>query len=477
MAVDTRGAPAGEDLRQALGRALRMGSGRFLLADGRLFEYAVQPLLFGAAPTGTLLGYVVSGYAVDAALQRQTMQSASAEIAFVGRGGILTGTLDPALWSELERQLIRQDGAARTAFMGGQRCLMRVVDLSEVSSEPLSLVVAKSFAHTEQARRELNRLLVAVGASALIVGTLLMLVISGFITRPLELLTRSVREYGRDARVFLPLPEGTREVRELSRAFAAMSDEIRQRNRALLESERLATIGSMAGAVSHDLRHYLAAVYANAEFLVSPELGEEERAELFGEIRMAVHGTTDLIDSLLIFSRSTAPAQRQRDLLAYILDRALLLVKAHPEAQGVHLYARPCEARETAVTVDARQVERAIFNLLLNACQAARGSGEEPRVTAEVEHQSEAIELRIIDNGPGVADTVRDRMFEPFTSEGKQNGTGLGLTVAHVVAREHGGRVELARSRPGETIFIFSLPRAPGVQESAEPQSTLERSR
>ncbi len=480
MAVNTRGAGPGEQLRRALGTLPAAGNKRFLLADGRLFEYSVQPLFFGAAATGTLLGYVVSGYAVDGALVRQTTQTSAAEVAFISRSRLVTSTLNPALWDELYRQLVQPGaryGAARTVPLGGQRYLTSVIDLSRASSEPLYLVVTKSFAHADEARRELNRLLMVVGACALFAGTLLMLAVSGFITGPLELLTRSVRGYGKGAHVPVPPAGGTREVRELSGAFVAMSAEIRETNRALLESERLATIGRMASSVSHDLRHYLAAVYANAEFLVSSTLSEAERAELFGEIRMAVHGTTDLIDSLLIFSRATGSAPRQTELLAYILERALALVRAHPDAQGICLCAPDCDAGETAVIVDARQVQRAIFNLILNACQAARGSGGEPHVTTEMEVRGQAIELRVVDSGAGVADTVRHSMFEPFVSEGKQNGTGLGLTMAHVVAREHGGSVELIRSQPGETVFALSLPRAPGREEFAGLESAQESSR
>jgi len=85
-------------------------------------------------------------------------------------------------------------------------------------------------------------------------------------------------------------PVATLEVRELSGVFERMRRETLDTNRALLESERLATIGRMASSVSHDLRHYLAAVYANAEFLSSPKLSDAERSELFAEIRMAVLG-------------------------------------------------------------------------------------------------------------------------------------------------------------------------------------------
>src|SRR6202034_2828363 len=114
---------------------------------------------------------------------------------------------------------------------------------------------------------------------------------------------------------------GTQEIRQLSESFASMRDEIQEKNRALLESERLATIGRMASSVSHDLRHYLAAVYANAEFLASPTLPASERAELYEEIRLAVNGTTDMLDSLLVFSRTGSALQRVPTAMYTVVDR------------------------------------------------------------------------------------------------------------------------------------------------------------
>ena len=104
---------------------------------------------------------------------------------------------------------------------------------------------------------------------------------------------------------------GTQEVRELSAAFERMRSEIQTANQAVLESERLATIGRMASSVSHDLRHYLAAIYANAEFLVSNRFTPSERTEIFSEIRAAVSGTTEMLESLLIFSRTGAAIKRR----------------------------------------------------------------------------------------------------------------------------------------------------------------------
>ena len=478
LALYTRGDAPNEQLHTELEQVLGSPQKHFLLTKGRLFEFSVQPLFFGTEQTGTLLGYVVTGYAVDSAPTRRTTSISPAEITFLSRG-VITSTIPRLLWPELTMRLndpASQQQRPATIHLGQHSYLMSSTDLSDAASRPLFLIVMKSFAYAEQEQSELNRLLVGVGLCALCAGTVLMLAISGFLTAPLERLTRTVKDYGTHAVIPVLPSGGTREVRELSGAFLSMSEQLREKNQALLDAERLATIGRMASSVSHDLRHYLAAVYANAEFLVHPRRTEAERNALFEEIRTAVHGTTDLIDSLLIFSRSSSSA-RSPALLSQILDRAVALVKAHPDAQGVAICASLRTPSETEILVDARQVERAVYNLLLNACQAARGGVGSHSVTAHIETEAFMTKLHIADDGAGVADTIRDSLFEPFVSEGKQNGTGLGLTIANVVAREHGGSVRILRSRPGETIFVLSLALTGREHRHAATESWLESSR
>ena len=335
-------------------------------------------------------------------------------------------------------------------------------------------MVLKSFEPAERSISRIDRMVLVVGLLALLSGTMLMVVVSRLVTRPLEELSRSVLAFGLgDVEHRVP-SHGTQEVRQLSAAFASMRSEIQQANQAVLESERLATIGRMASSVSHDLRHYLAAIFANSEFLASDRFSTKERAEIFGDIRAAVNGTTDMIESLLIFSRTGAGIRRQSELMATLLERATAVVRAHPDADGVTLTTEYGEPAETAAVVDGKQIERAISNLLLNACQAVRAMGAAARVVATLETQERQIVVNVIDNGPGVPEKIRKSLFEPFVSEGKQKGTGLGLTLAHCIAVEHGGGVILLSSRPGETIFQMTVARALPLRN---PSDVLEDDR
>jgi signal transduction histidine kinase len=309
-------------------------------------------------------------------------------------------------------------------------------------------------------------MVLSAGLLALLCGTVLMITLSRLVTSPLEELSRSVRAFGM-GNVDHRIPRhGTQEVLELSAAFDEMRNEIHQAYQALLESERLATIGRMASSISHDFRHYLATVYANSEFLARDQLSSKERAEIFAEIKAAVLGTTDMIESLLVFSRTGAGVKRTPELMASLLERAAAPIRAHPDGAGVRIETRYGDPAETSVVVDGKQVERAIFNLLLNACQSARCSGNAAQVLVTLEAREHQMVVNVIDNGAGVPVKIRNSLFEPFVSEGKQKGTGLGLTLAHCIASEHGGEVTLLSSRPGETIFQLKVARNFGTQDA-----------
>jgi signal transduction histidine kinase len=131
----------------------------------------------------------------------------------------------------------------------------------------------------------------------------------------------------------------------------------------------------------------------------------------------------------------------------------------HPDAERVEIEVRYGDPGETAVVVDQKQIERAIFNLLLNACQSVRASAEPGHVAVTLEARDDQAIVSVIDNGAGVPEKIRGNLFEPFVSEGKQKGTGLGLTLANCIAMEHGGEVILLSSRPGETIFQMKVAR------------------
>jgi signal transduction histidine kinase len=452
--------------RQEISAAIRHPGKHYLLSGGQLFEYSVQPLYFGDAAHGSLLGYVVSGFVIDRAFVHQLSLASGVEASFMspnGRaGGVVTSTLPLAVADTLARVEGKRPPAAgpRAIYVNGEHFLALDRDISGAASAPLRLVVLKSFDKAQHAIRQINLLMLIAGALAIALGTTVMVLLSGLVTGPLEMLARGVRAYGAGQMMPTAPSGGTQEVRELNAAFITMRSNIEQAKQDLLEAERLATIGRMASSVSHDLRHYLAAIYANAEFLGTAPLSPQERVEIFADVRTAVHGTTDLLDSLLIFSQTGKAVRKTHALMATILESAVALVRKHPDAAGITITTDCGVAADTAAMVDERLLERAIYNLLLNACQSGRAPADGRRVKATIRSDEKWVTVQVIDNGPGVADSIRSSLFDPFVSEGKQKGTGLGLTLVASVAAEHGGTVTLASSRAGETVFHLAVPRA-----------------
>ena len=476
QAANAKGEANPDALKRDLQAVIADPSKHYLLSDGRLFEYSVQPLYFGSKASGTLLGYVISGFAIDSSFLREVGRGAGAEAAFFAGDSVTVSTLpeDRLASIRAKTRVIQQNGGSAIVMIGRERYLTVSRDLTGGADTNLRLVVMKSFDAADRAEKEINWLIFWVSLLVMAAGSLLMLLLAGMVTRPLELLATGVRAFGEGDRQHSLPSGGTQEVRYLSQVFAQMRGEIEKTNRALLESERLATIGRMASSVSHDLRHYLAAVYANAEFLASPALPASERAELYEEIRLAVNGTTDMLDSLLIFSRTGAALQRVPTSIYSLVERAIALVKTHPDADRVSLVLEESNL-DTTAAVDTKQVERAIYNLVLNACQSARESAGLREVKVSLSVDSESVSVTIQDSGPGVAEGIRESLFDPFVSQGKQKGTGLGLTLAWSVAREHNGDVKLISNRAGETVFRLTVARAmtPSIRNGSPSRTTV----
>ena len=238
-------------------------------------------------------------------------------------------------------------------------------------------------------------------------------------------------------------------------ALDLRNEQQRRAQTKLIEAERMSAIGRMACSISHDMRHSLSAIYANAEFLESRDRCARARADLLLEIQEAVLAMTERIDSLLQFGRSGRTNPLVHESVSLVVEKALAAVKSHPDARNVSITVGkfpPVEA-----DIEARNLESAIYNLLLNACQAATQSTHVPEVKVHLTEVDERICVTIVDNGPGIPASVRRTLFDPFVTAEKPNGTGLGLTLARRVAEEHGGSVCLEESNQGRTVFTLSL--------------------
>jgi signal transduction histidine kinase len=240
------------------------------------------------------------------------------------------------------------------------------------------------------------------------------------------------------------------------RAALDLRNELRRRAQVqMIEAERMSAIGRMACSISHDMRHSLTAIYANAELLERQDRCASTRAELLLEIQEAVLAMTERIDSLLQFGSSGRKSPLLRARVSLVVEKAVAAVKLHPDGRNVPVIVGKFPPAEA--DIDARSLESAIYNLLLNACQAATRSTHVPEVQVQLTEVDERICVTILDNGHGIPASVRRTLFDPFVTAGKPNGTGLGLTLARRIAEEHGGSVCLEESNRERTAFTLSL--------------------
>jgi len=422
-----------------------------------LYQTFVQPVYFGSKTEGPLLGFLVIGYEIDDRLAREVSKVSASQVAFSYGDEIVATTLtaDQARTAGVHA-LAR--GSSSTAssdvVVGKEHFVATSLDLSGQQQTPVRLTVMASYDQAARFLDNLNRLLLLLGLTAVLVGSGLVFVISHTFTRPLAILVEGVRalEHGDfhhplDAR-------GSDEVAELTSAFDRMRASLLKTQQALLESEQLATIGRMASSISHDLRHALAAVVANSEFLCDGRLTSAQREELYQEVRTGVNQMTDLIDSLLEFARTRESLNPTYANVTETVQRAMQAVRLHLRHQGTLIEVR--SSGQSAAWFDPRKLERALYNLLLNACEAAPSS--EGRVLVTIERADASVIISVSDNGPGIAEPIRDKLFHPFVSFGKENGTGLGLTVVQKIVQDHGGEILQERTADERTIFRITLP-------------------
>ena len=208
--------------------------------------------------------------------------------------------------------------------------------------------------------------------------------------------------------------------------------------------------------LAHEIKNPLGGIRGSAQ-LLERELTSEPLKEYTQVIIEEADRLQDLMQRLLSSHRVMQPAQVN---IHEILERVRRLI--HAEYHEV-LVKRDYDTSLPDITGDREQLIQAILNISRNAAQAMQGKGEivyrtraARQVTLAKKHYQLALELQVIDNGPGIPADIRDTIFYPLVS-GRENGSGLGLTIAQSFVQQHGGSIEVS-SRPGHTCFSLMLP-------------------
>jgi signal transduction histidine kinase len=276
-----------------------------------------------------------------------------------------------------------------------------------------------------------NSILLVSVLAALLASALAYLLASG-VARPLERLSIAALRIQR-GRWDQPVSEERgREVGRLSRAMERMRRGIIQRD----EQLRL-----MLAQVAHEIRNPLGGLELFASAAMDAD-DPSERRRLLGRIRKEVHSLNDIIESFLSFARPLEPELQVHDV-RQPLQEASDLLRAELNANGGHLVVRLPED-PLLVRADPDHVKRVALNLLRNGVQA----GKDVWLSAASHHGE--VRFTVLDNGHGVPEAERERIFEPFVTD-KEQGAGLGLAIVHRLVEVNGGRITLEDASMADT--------------------------
>jgi signal transduction histidine kinase len=268
-----------------------------------------------------------------------------------------------------------------------------------------------------------------------------------------------------------PVSETEAGLVSLVAARAAIAFENLAYQKELIESERLAALGTMAGMMVHDFRGPLTVIRGWAETLLAGDVTPDEAAERARAIVEAVDRLDRMTAETLDFARGAEKLVLREVPLGMLV--AELAAGVEQELPGLTVerdFALPGGRRGP---VDVDKLRRAVSNIAANARDAMGGRGR-LRLQARIEGDSgaegrrEQLVLVLSDDGPGIPSGIRERVFEPFVTHGKKRGTGLGLAVARRFVEDHGGRLELlpeAEDGPRGARFRLALPILAGKDE------------
>ncbi len=294
----------------------------------------------------------------------------------------------------------------------------------------------------------------------LIVGFGTFLFIIGNVVRRLQRLTDVVERTGEGTFSTIPVFPGAwaghDEVETLIRKFNIMEEHLVQREKELLQSKKLAAIGTLAAGVAHELNNPLNNIYTTAQRMTKKTGGDAPPFIIKGldDILGQAIRVKRIVGDLLEFARGREPHLRPVELRSLVAGvykhlgdqvdtgRVRFLVELRPE--------------EIVFSADQEQLEQVFINLFTNAVDAIPGKGDLSVIALEEDHQ---VRITVADTGAGMSRETLDKVFEPFYTT-KNRGTGLGLAIVFNIVQKHHGKIEVESEEGRGTKFTITLPKS-----------------
>ncbi len=313
----------------------------------------------------------------------------------------------------------------------------------------------------ERIHRALTRTLsipIAFVGSLVLLLTLIFQLVVKKILKPLALIQRTTEDVARGNYTPIPHEEKRRdEISELIAAFNKMAGEIESRQEEVVQSRKIAAIGTFTSGIAHELNNPINNIYLTAETLLEEytNLSDAEANELILDVLNQADRAGEIVKNLLDFSRNERPSFTDLNI-AVVIDSTVKLVKNQIMLAGIGL-ERDIPGDVPAIRGNLRNLQHVFLNLLLNAIQAMPGGGS-IGVTAS-QDSPDYIRVDVKDTGIGIKPEDLERIFDPFfTTKGVGRGTGLGLSVTYSIVKAHGGYIEVGSELNVGTTFSVFLP-------------------
>lgn len=264
--------------------------------------------------------------------------------------------------------------------------------------------------------------------------------------------------------------------RRLQQTHQALQDEIvrlreelASKDRELELRRRLAALGELAAGVAHEVRNPLGAIQLYSGLL--RQQCAAHRLDPALQLIEKIEGGIRAIETVVQDTLALAPRDRRLTpcRLRDLIERVREATRVTFEQRRVTLDAQP-GPEDVTVHADENGLQRVLINLVLNAAEASPPGGT---VRLEVLPAVETVQIRVLDEGPGLPDEIRHRIFDPFFTT-KSHGTGLGLTIAHRLVEAYGGRLSARNRAECGAEFLVALPRS-APQPRGDQTDTCQR--
>jgi two-component system NtrC family sensor kinase len=289
----------------------------------------------------------------------------------------------------------------------------------------------------------------------LVVGFGTFFLIINSVVKRLQLLTDVVEKAGEGRFTPMPLSRARDEVGTLIQKFNIMEEHLTRHEKELIQSKKLAAIGTLAAGVAHELNNPLNNIYTTAQRLQKktgeeyPDFLKKGLDDIFGQTMRVKR----IVGDLLAFARGREPHLRPVEL------RSLLAgVYRHLGEQmnpGAIRFLPDLHPEEIVLYADQEQLEQVFINLFANAVDALSKGGD---LVVRAEEEDHQIKIQVSDTGTGMPPETIEKVFEPFYST-KNKGTGLGLAIVFNIIQKHQGKIEVASAEGAGTTFTIILPK------------------